>query len=219
MGHIELRVKGIILDLDGTLVDSRGAYLEAAKTAFAISGLEEVDTRTVTEIPKRLVQNMSIASLVKGINVNEFLKTYLKAYYKFAAEKTKPFPDVDRTLAKLSEKAKLALTTRRNVHRKEVTRELQKFGLAKYFETVMTSMDTEKPKPSPEPLMKCSEQLGISPRDCVAVGDSIIDMVAGKNAGTKTVAVLSGIFSLSELKRAKPDLILESVNLLPDFLE
>ncbi len=219
MGSIELIVKGIILDLDGTLVDSRDAYLEAARTAFAIFGSEEVNSRTVIEIPKRLEQNMSIASLIKGIDVNEFLKVYLKAYYKLAADRTKPFPGIERTLAKLSRKAKLALTTRRNVNQKEVTKELRKFGLAKYFKTVITSMDTEKPKPSPEPLMKCSEQLGIGTCDCVAVGDSVIDIAAGKNAGTKTVAVLSGIFSLSELKRAKPDLILESVNQLPDFLE
>ena len=136
MKHTELKVKGVILDLDGTLVDSRDAYLEAAKTAFTIAGLGEVNSRTVTEIPKRLEQNMSIASLIKGIDVNRFLKIYLNAYYESAAAKTKPFPDIDRTLVRLSEKAKLALTTRRNVHHREVIKELQKFGLAKYFKTV-----------------------------------------------------------------------------------
>jgi phosphoglycolate phosphatase-like HAD superfamily hydrolase len=46
-----------------------------------------------------------------------------------------------------------------------------------------------------------------------------VDVRAGKNAGAQTVAVLSGIFSLKELERANPDLILESVKKLPDFLE
>jgi phosphoglycolate phosphatase len=55
--------------------------------------------------------------------------------------------------------------------------------------------------------------------ECVVVGDSVADIKAGKNAGAKTVAVLSGIFSREELEREKPDLILESVNKLPDFLE
>jgi phosphoglycolate phosphatase-like HAD superfamily hydrolase len=51
------------------------------------------------------------------------------------------------------------------------------------------------------------------------VGDSVADVKAGKNAGAKTVAVLSGIFSHKELEREKPDLILENINQLPDFLE
>jgi phosphoglycolate phosphatase-like HAD superfamily hydrolase len=51
------------------------------------------------------------------------------------------------------------------------------------------------------------------------VGDSISDIRAGKSAGATTVGVLSGIYSRKELEREKPDLILESVNFLPDFLE
>jgi phosphoglycolate phosphatase-like HAD superfamily hydrolase len=53
----------------------------------------------------------------------------------------------------------------------------------------------------------------------VVVGDSVVDIRAGKNAGAKTVAVLSGIFSREELEKEKPDLILESVKELPDFIE
>jgi phosphoglycolate phosphatase-like HAD superfamily hydrolase len=55
--------------------------------------------------------------------------------------------------------------------------------------------------------------------DCAIVGDSVADIRAGKNAGIKTVAVLSGIFSRRELERENPDLILENVNQLPDFIE
>jgi phosphoglycolate phosphatase-like HAD superfamily hydrolase len=55
--------------------------------------------------------------------------------------------------------------------------------------------------------------------ECVVVGDSVADIKAGKNAGIKTVAVLSGIFSREELESEKPDLIIENVNKLPDFLE
>ena len=60
---------------------------------------------------------------------------------------------------------------------------------------------------------------GIETCECVVVGDSVADIKAGKAAGAITVAVLSGIFSREELEREKPDLILENVNKLPDFLE
>jgi phosphoglycolate phosphatase-like HAD superfamily hydrolase len=55
--------------------------------------------------------------------------------------------------------------------------------------------------------------------ECVVVGDSVADIRAGKNGGARTVGVLSGIFSRQELERENPDLIIESVKELPDYLE
>jgi HAD superfamily hydrolase (TIGR01509 family) len=214
-----LKVKGILLDLDGTIVDSKEAYLEAVKTAFKTMEQKIVDAKIVTEIPKRIEQNLPIKDLLKGIDVQKFLDVYLKAYSQATSTKTKPIPEVSGTLNKLSKRAKLALITMRYVPKEKVIKELEKFGLAKYFQHVITALDTHNPKPSPEALIKCAKQLDIEMCECVVVGDSVADIKAGKTAGIKTVAVLSGIFSRKELEREKPDLILESVNQLPDFIE
>jgi len=219
MEKSKLKVKGILLDLDGTIVDSKEAYLEAVKTAFKTVGQRIVDPRIGTEIPKRLEQNLPIKDLLKGINVQKFLEVYLNAYYQNTSTKTKPLPEISDTLKKLSEKAKLALITMRYVPKEKVIKELEKFGLAKYFQYVITALDTHEPKPSPEALIKCAKQFDIQMCECVVVGDSVADIKAGKTAGARTVAVLSGIFSQEELEREKPDLILESVNKLPDFLK
>jgi len=215
----KLKVKGILLDLDGTILDSKEAYLEAVKTAFATIGQRRFNLKIVTEIPKRLEQNLPINDIVKGIDVQKFLEIYRYAYYQATDSKSKPIPNISDTLKKLSEKAKLALVTMRYVSKKEVIRELEKFGLAKYFKYVITALDTHHPKPSPEALIKCANQLGIQTCECAVVGDSVADIKAGKTTGAKTVGVLSGIFSRRELEMEKPDLILESVNQLPDFLE
>jgi HAD superfamily hydrolase (TIGR01509 family) len=219
MENPKLKVKGIILDLDGTIVDSREAYVEAVKTAFAAIGQEKVDIRIATEIPRRLEQNLSINNIIKGIDMQKFLDAYLNSYYRVTAIKTKPTPNVSETLKKLSQKAKLALTTMRYVPREKVIKELEKFGLAKYFQIVVTALDTRHPKPSPEALIKCAKQLGIKISECAVVGDSIMDVRAGRNVGAKTVAVLSGIFTRGELEKEKPDFILKNINELPDFLE
>lgn len=219
MENAKLKAKAIILDLDGTVVDSREAYLEASRTAFAAMGQRTVDIRIVIEIPKRLEQDLPISDLVTEVDAEKFQQLYLKAYYQATASRTKPFPNVADTLRELSEKAKLALTTRRSVSKKEVMNELEKFDLAKYFQEVVTSLDTHEPKPSPEALIKCSKRLNVEIGDCLVVGDSIVDVKAGKNAGAKTVAVLSGIFSREELEREKPDLILENIRKLPELLE
>ena len=214
-----LKVKGILLDLDGTIVDSKEAYLEAVGTAFKTMGQTMVDIKIATEIPKRLEQNLPIKDLLKGIDAQKFLDIYLNAYYQATSSTTKPIPKVSDTLKKLSKKAKLALTTMRYVPKEKVIKELEQFELARYFQYVITALDTHDPKPSPEALIKCAKQFDIQMCECVVVGDSVVDIKAGKNAGAKTVAVLSGIFSREELENEKPDLIIESVNKLPDFLE
>jgi phosphoglycolate phosphatase len=214
-----LKVEGILLDLDGTIVDSKEAYLEAARIALKAIGQRMINTEIVTEIPKRLELNLPINDLLKGSDAHEFLDVYLRTYYQVTPVKVKPLPKISETLKKLSKRAKLALVTMRYVPKEKVCEELEKFGLAEYFQCVITALDTDDPKPSPEALIKCAKQLDIQIRRCVVVGDSVADIRAGKNAGAKTVGVLSGIFSRNELEAEKPDLILESVNQLPDFLE
>jgi HAD superfamily hydrolase (TIGR01509 family) len=217
--NARLKVKGILLDLDGTIVDSREAYSEAMKIALEKMGQKATDNKKVTEIPKRLEQGLPIDDVINGANVKEFLAFYLKAYYEATITKAKPMPCIKETLENLSRKAKLAVVTMRHVPKSKVVEELDRFGLAEYISNVVTALDTRYPKPSPEALMKCSNQMGLETYECAIVGDSIVDVRAGKAAGAKTVAVLSGIFTRRELETEKPDLILENVKKLPYFVE
>jgi len=219
MKNNKIEAKAIIFDLDGTIVDSKEAYVEAARVAFSAFAKVAVDLRTVMEIPRRFEQDLPLIDLIGGINEKDFRSKYLKAYCEATRTKTKPFPEIEITLQTLSKKRKLALATRRRVPKTEILNQLKELHLAGYFLTVVTGIDTANPKPSPEALIQCSKTLNVQPHECVAVGDSVIDVRAGKNAGAKTVAVLSGIFSFKELERENPDLILESVTKLPDFLK
>jgi HAD superfamily hydrolase (TIGR01509 family) len=193
--------------------------LEAARTAFSTLKCRTFDVTLVKEIPKRLEQKLPIDDLLQGINADKFLDVYLKAYYRATATKTRLMPNVAETLERLSGKAKLALITMRHVPKKKIIEELESLGIAKYFAYVVTALDTHNPKPSPEAYAKCSEHLNVEGCECAVVGDSVADIRAGKAAGAKTVAVLSGLFSFEELENEKPDLILESVEELPAFLE
>src|SRR5512139_2988537 len=106
----------------------------------------------------------------------------------------------------------------RFIPRAAVVRELRHFGLDRYFTYVATGLDTPRPKPSREVLVRAAERLNVRLSDCVIVGDSISDMRAGKAAGITTVGVLSGLFSREELMGEAPDLILESVSELPHYV-
>jgi HAD superfamily hydrolase (TIGR01509 family) len=218
MSAAKFKVKGIFFDLDGTIVDSREAYYEAARIAFQAMGQEPLGKEASLEIPRRLERKQPISDLIKG-DVHKFLHVYLNAYYAITMEKTKPFPNVSVALKTLSRKAKLALITMRAFPKDSIMKELEAFNIAKYFTHVVTALDTHKPKPSPEALIKCVEALDVQMCDCVIVGDSISDIRAGKAAGSKTVAVLSGIFSRQELAEEKPDLMINDVTELPAFIE
>ncbi|HLN46158.1 MAG TPA: HAD family hydrolase [Candidatus Sulfotelmatobacter sp.] len=215
---LKLKAKGIFFDLDGTIVDSKPAYLEAARIAFTTLGKKPLENWVALEIPRRLEQCLAINDLV-GDKVQQFLDIYLQAYYSVAKSKTKPFPSTQATLALLSKRAKLALITMRYVPRQSVIDELSQFSLAQFFTYFVTALDTEKPKPNPEALIRAVKKLDVHMCDCLMVGDSVADIRCGKAAGTKTVAVLTGLFTCDELIKENPDLILKDVSKLPGFLD
>ena len=214
----KLKVKGIFFDLDGTIVDSREAYYEAARIAFQAIGQGTPKKELALEIPRRLERKQSISNMIKS-DLHKFLRVYLNAYYCITTEKTKPLPNITTALETLSAKAKLALVTMRAFPKERVMKELESFKIAKYFTYVVTALDTYKPKPSAEALIKCAKVLDVQICDCIIVGDSISDIRAGKAAGAKTVAVLSGLFSRQELAGENPDLIIKDVTALPNFIE
>ena len=218
MNQKRWRIKGIFLDLDGTIVDSTEAYIEAARIAFRAIEKKAPERKILLEIPRRIEQRLTIDDLTHG-NTKEFMQIYLEAYYSVTEAKTKLMPNVSSTLQILSEKAKLALITMRHCPSQVVQKELDCFGIAKYFTHIVTAVDTSKPKPSPEALIQCVEALDVEMCACIIAGDSVNDVRAGKAAGAKTVALLSGLYKRDELARECPDLILPDINVLPAFIE
>ena len=213
-----LKVNGIFFDLDGTIVDSKAAYIAAAKIAFQAIGQEPPENKVALEIPKRLEQGQSISDITNS-DSEKFLKIYYQTFYSISQEKTKLIPNVSKTLETLSMKAKLALITMRHVPSEAIIKELEFFGISKYFTHVVTAMDTAKPKPSPEALIKCVEAFDVEMCSCIIAGDSINDVRAGKAAGAATVAVLSGLYKCKELLKECPDLILKDVTELPAYIK
>jgi HAD superfamily hydrolase (TIGR01509 family) len=218
MNQKRWKVKGIFLDLDGTLVDSSGAYISAGKIAFQAIKKNPPETKILLEIPKRIEQHLTIDDLTNS-DSKQFMQIYLKAYYSATETKNKLMPNIVETLQTLSEKAKLALITMRHCPNQVIQKELDYFGIAKYFTYIVTAMDTAKPKPSPEALIRCVEALNLEMCDCIIAGDSVNDVRAGKAAGARTVAVLSGLFNHDELTRECPDLILPDVTTLPEYVK
>ena len=77
MQQIKFKAKGIFLDLDGTIVDSTVAYLEAAKIAFHAVGKAVPSDAVMLELPKRLELSRTLEDITLG-TTDEFLPVYLR---------------------------------------------------------------------------------------------------------------------------------------------
>lgn len=95
---------------------------------------------------------------------------------------------------------------------------LKQFELFEYFHCVATALTCRYTKPFPDPVRWAAAQMNVLPEHCLMVGDTPVDIRAGKAAGAQTVGVLCGFGQEAELRRAGADLILPHTAALVDSL-
>ena len=101
------------------------------------------------------------------------------------------------TLETLSQRYPLAVVSARDTR---TTMEfLDQFNLTGYFKCLATDQTCEHTKPYPDPILWAAREMGVSPEACLMVGDTTVDMRAGKAAGAQTVGVLCGFGEEHEL--------------------
>jgi len=219
----KLNIKALLIDLDGTLVNPTKALIEAATAGYIAIGADTFNAQIGIEIARRMEQRLPIHDLFSPEHqtpskIKKFTNAYLDAYYVSTLTMAIPLPQVHETLETLSKNYPLALVTLRHTPKKRIIKELHQLKLLKYFTTVVTAKDVTKPKPNPEAIIKAAKQLGTPTKHCAIVGDSIVDIKAGKAAKTKTIAVLTGLYTKKELEKQKPNIIIENINQLPKIL-
>jgi HAD superfamily hydrolase (TIGR01509 family) len=95
---------------------------------------------------------------------------------------------------------------------------LEQFGLHPYFKCVATAQTCRHTKPFPDPILWAAREMGVSPVSCLMVGDTTVDMRAGRAAGAQIVAVLCGFGERPELQKAGADMILATTEELAQVL-
>jgi HAD superfamily hydrolase (TIGR01509 family) len=125
------------------------------------------------------------------------------------SDEIKLFAGAAELLETLKSKVKLGLASMNN--RRVIDHLLKTTGTKRFFDAVLTAEEASKPKPNPEVFLKCALKLETKPEDCVVVEDSIFGVEAAKAGRMGCIAVLTGVYSRNELKKAKPDLIVDSL--------
>jgi phosphoglycolate phosphatase-like HAD superfamily hydrolase len=87
---------------------------------------------------------------------------------------------------------------------------LEQSELAPFFRVIAAGQTCRHTKPYPDPILWAAAQLGVHPSSCLMIGDTTVDILAGKAAEAQTVGVLCGFGEESELLKAGADLILPS---------
>ena len=123
---------------------------------------------------------------------------------------------VDNALAQLHAHYPMSVVSARGKH--GTVGFLEFSQLHDFFQHVVTAQSVARIKPHPAPVLFAARQMGFPPEECLMVGDTVVDIVAGRRAGAQTVGVLSGFGDADELSRAGADLVLDSVADLPGVL-
>jgi phosphoglycolate phosphatase-like HAD superfamily hydrolase len=96
---------------------------------------------------------------------------------------------------------------------------LSQFDLLQYFNAIATGQTCIHTKPYPDQIEWAAARMGVPSTSCLMVGDTVADILAGKNAGAQTVGVLCGFGDKKELERAGADLILENTADLVGYIQ
>lgn len=218
------RILAICFGLDGTLIDTDDKYVERAARWLGPLSLILPDSN-LDALARRIV--MVIETPVNALlgwfdlfKLDEFLGPLLDKLHRSrglaAAKEIRLIPGALATLERLVPHFPLGIATSRD--RWSTAAILETDHLSLFFQSVAAARTTLRAKPHHQPILWTADQLGVPPHSLLMVGDTTVDIRAGRAAGAQTVGVLSGFGERQELEEAGADVILERALDLADLL-
>lgn len=199
----DLSIRGVILDVDGTLVDSNDqhakAWYETLHAHHINTSYEKIRSLigmggdnflpTAAGIEKDSALGKQIAEERSRLFKRDYLPTL------------KPFPNVTDLLTRMKSDD-LHLAVGSSSEQDELKELLKIAGAAPYLEAQVSSGDVEQSKPDPDIVHTALNKLGLKPNEVVLIGDTPYDIEAALKAGVHTIAFQCGGWSAKDLKDA-----------------
>ena len=210
------RVKAICFDVDGTLSDTDDQFVQKL-VKFLTPVVLMFPRREIHPIARKLVMFTEgpgnwVYSLADRVGLDgKIIALGDRIYEKGIGETAEPFilmEGVREMLVILRNHFPLSIISARG--RKSTYRFLNQFELLSFFTAVATGQTCTRTKPYPDPILWAAEKMGVTASSCLMVGDTVVDILAGKKAGAQTIGVLSGFGQEQELRWAGADLILNN---------
>jgi len=206
----------IIFDLDGTLIDSAKDIARSANYMMRSLGLDELDEKLIRGYIGDGARNLMRKCLgPERLHLaDKALSIYLDRYNQHFLDYTVLYPGVEEVLSFYRNKKKAVVTNKPTDLSIAILRGL---GVHGYFEVVLGGDSSKELKPSPEPVNRVLDSLGVSPERALIVGDSTIDIKTGRNAGVMTCVVTYGLGKSEELIEAGAELVINDISDLKRF--
>ena len=205
-------IKGVIFDMDGTLIDSMWVW-------------EEVDVDYVKRY--QLVEPEGFYEAIEGMRFTDVAKYYKKTFpqirdsveqikadwmemgYRLYRDEVELKSGVKEFLEELKKRGiKIGIATSNDRDMTEMVLEAR--GILQEFDAICTSDEVKIGKPAPDVYLKAAEDLGVDPKDCLIFEDVPAGLMAGKSAGMKTCAVADKVSEDQiEKKRALADYFIQ----------
>lgn len=190
----------VVLDVDGTLMDTNYLHTEAWARAFEEVGHRVPRARLHKQIGKG--SNLLIREFVEDEETEERIDELHSEIYAELQEYGHPLPGAKELISSLRERGyEVWFVT--SAKDEELEHHMQELEAEGRISGVVNSSAVENPKPAPDIFELALQKAGASPDETVAVGDAVWDVEAADAAGIRTVAVLTGgAFSRQELEEA-----------------
>jgi len=209
----------VMFDMDGTLVNSQEAILASYHDATtSILGepfpVEKEDVEKIIQM--RGQESFPLIAGGDEKKAAQIKELFGQAYLKHQ-ERIPLFPEVEVMLGTLKEEGiKLGIATSKARERLEA--DLERTGIAGYFDLTLTGDDVAHAKPAPDQIIKGIEHFGVEPERMLFIGDGSNDIIAGRDAGAKTAGVNFG-FHPELVAAENPTYLLDSyLELIPIVL-
>ena len=188
-----MKYRGILFDLDGTLLDTLEDIADGVNYAMEKYGCPLIPLSDVRAFVGNGLENLMIRCIPDGADDPRFYEIYgdFKKYYlEHCLIKTKPYDGIMELLKKLSEAdSKVAVISNKN---DIAVKELNKVFFSEYIPVAIGESESVRKKPAPDTVFQAMKELELSSQECVYIGDSEVDILTAKNAGIPCITVTWG---------------------------
>ena len=213
------RIKALCFDVDGTLSDTDDVYVSKVARffpRFLFKNPEHAARRFVMWVE---APGNALLGLTDTIGLDDEIVALIDWISRHQKKQSKTFwliPGVDEMLKQLKGHYPMSVVSARDEN--GTMRFLEQFNLVQYFDAIITGQSAEHTKPYPDPILLAAKRMDVKPEECLMIGDTTVDIRAGKSAGTQTLGVLCGFGEEPELRKKGADMILKITSDLPKIL-
>lgn len=212
-------IDAVLFDIDGTLIDTD--YTDVSRWAKRIARLYREPERALSTA-RRIVMaaespTNSLFTVLDRIGLDTLaVRAMIALGSTHSLADIPPIEGVPELIGELAGRYKLVTVSTRSTIEQETL--LGSLGLREHFDVLVGRDTTWRIKPHPEPVLHAARTLGVEPGRCLMVGDTTVDVLAGRRAGAWTCGVLCGYGERRELERARADVIVEGTADLDSML-